>query len=894
MKMSVKLKQITTLAIFLVLFFMLQSGFSAPAFPEPIDYELPDGSVITIQLKGDEFVNWQETPDGYTMLFNSEGFLEYAVEDKDGDLKLSGMRAHSERNRTEKEKMFLSNQRTRLRFSPRQIDIMNEVRSAVAAMEETLPQLAQISGTFRMPIILVEFQDKRFTKTKQEFEMLFNQLNHNTGGLTGSLRDYFKANSYGKLDLQVDVFGPVRVSGNVWDYGGNNGLGEGAPKSGGHMASEAIQLAIAGGADFRNYPHPDRANEAIAAHIIFAGHGKEAGAPLGQIWSHASSANPNVWTNGPRSSRTTSASGWLRVRDYSCSPELRGNSGTNTTHIGVIAHEIGHSLLKLPDFYDTDGNTARAVDLQDWDIMAGGCWLDNGRTPALLSAYPRIDLGWATEKIVTHEEVTIPNPNGSECVVYRINTTTNNEYFLLENRQKTGWDSYIYAGGLLIYHVDRNAPGWSNNRVNAVADRRGYAIEQADCTVPNGCLGNNSYNRNRDVFPRSGKTSFTDETVPGSKSRLGANTAKPITQITHNTSAGTISFNIQGAGIKKKAPEIIFPSITEEIIYSPTQKLLDISLNGKGSGDGIFAWKNPNTIPTIHNDGYEIIFTPKDQENYDYTGIALSKVVSLNMKKAQIEKPSAPNETILTYNGNDQTIDIIADSVCNISENTANEVGNYEAVVALKDTGNYKWINANITNDVDTIFIAWTIEKAQIFKPEIPANTIFEHDGKIKILDIAEHFAYEISGHVEIEVGTYYAIVKLADTSNYKWVNSEIANDVDEIFIAWSIELATPISNYNNSDGKYGIKLTQNPVSDKAEISVVLPNNEKIADTKIVVYDMIGNIVFVGVDYYRPTTWNLRNSVGRFVANGTYLIIAEIKDTNGKTYIYNAKIGVKR
>jgi len=104
----------------------------------------------------------------------------------------------------------------------------------------------------------------------------------------------------------------------------------------------------------------------------------------------------------------------------------------------------------------------------------------------------------------------------------------------------------------------------------------------------------------------------------------------------------------------------------------------------------------------------------------------------------------------------------------------------------------------------------------------------------------------------------------------------------------------TPIFLNPTKNDKYGIKLTQNPAFDKVEISVVLPNNEKIAEAKIVIYDNLGNIVFRRNGKYSTLTWDLTNNAGRFVANGTYLIIAEIKTARGTDYHYSAKLGVKR
>ena len=112
------------------------------------------------------------------------------------------------------------------------------------------------------------------------------------------------------------------------------------------------------------------------------------------------------------------------------------------------------------------------------------------------------------------------------------------------------------------------------------------------------------------------------------------------------------------------------------------------------------------------------------------------------------------------------------------------------------------------------------------------------------------------------------------------------------LFAKWNDGSAS-IFKPKKQDSRHGIKFTQNPVSNKAEISVVLPNNERATTTKIAIYDMTGNVVF-STTARDNASWDLRNSAGRFVANGTYLVIVEVKDRSGKVYVYSARLGVKR
>ncbi|MCL2681908.1 MAG: M6 family metalloprotease domain-containing protein [Bacteroidales bacterium] len=518
--------------------FASQQAFAVPAYPHPVNYSLPDGSEIMIQLRGDEWINWAVTLDGYTMLFGHDGYLEYAVQDQFGDLRLSGIRARNEAERTIVEQNFLRSLPKNLRFSSSQVEVKLQLRGVQddfirKSSEE--PQRA-VTGVVRVPVILVAFHDKPFTIAANEIKMLLNQLNYTSNGLTGSVRDYYLANSNGAMDFQVDVFGPYTLPSNIVTYTDNYISGTSGSTCGGdprNMARQAIDSAYANGCNFANYD-PNNTGSVNTVHIIFAGYGTEAGAPrCASIWSHSWTISPARNYNGKSISR------------YSCSPELSGNSGSNLTNIGVIAHELGHSLLGLPDFYDADYATnGQAIDIGPWCLMASGSWNDNGRTPPFLSSYARVISGWVHEVILSDSaNITLPNP-ATTNIVYRINTTTDNEYYHLENRQKTSWDAYVPNSGMLIIHVRRSStdlPVWTSNCVNCVSTNRRYYIKQAGCATLNGCTSHTN-----DTWPQAGATEFTDNSTPNSLSWAGANTAKPITEITQNTGERTVSFKFMG------------------------------------------------------------------------------------------------------------------------------------------------------------------------------------------------------------------------------------------------------------------------------------------------------------------------------------------------------------
>ena len=162
--------------------------------------------------------------------------------------------------------------------------------------------------------------------------------------------------------------------------------------------------------------------------------------------------------------------------------------------------------------------------------------------------------------------------------------------------------------------------------------------------------------------------------------------------------------------------------------------------------------------------------------------------------------------------------------------------------------------------------------------------------------------------NIVFNIGERFLVNVITDSltaDNYIILERKIAITIGERFITITTDIRdddpVSISNIKKSDSRHGIKFTINPVSEKTEISVILPNNERAIETKIAVYDMTGNVVFSTASTGSATTatggaivWDLRNSAGRFVANGTYLVIAEVKDRNGKMYQYSARLGVRR
>lgn len=528
--------------------------YGVSAYPNPIEFKQSDGSIIKIVLMGDEKVKWAQTLDGYSALYNKSGDFEYAILNEKGDLIPSGILVRNESERNSSEKSFLATISKGLFYSEDQVSMMKSIWDIKASeAQKAFPT----TGNRKLICLLIGFKDKAFTKTKTDFENLFNQVGYTTGGATGSVKDFYLENSWNQFNLTVDVAGPYTASQNMSYYGGNDASGNDLrPRE---LVLEAVNFADPT-VNFANYDN-DNDGTVDGVYLIYAGYGEEAGGGANCIWAHAWQITP-VTKDGKTISK------------YSCSAELRGSSGTTITSIGVICHEFGH-VLGAPDYYDTNYSTGGQFEgTGQWDMMASGSWNNNGVTPAHHNAFTKIYFySWATATTLTAAaDITVHNAAENQSF-YRINTTTSGEYYLIENREKHKFDAYIPGSGLLIYHVHSGVmTSASSNTINTTYPQRMYPVCASATTNPSTTPASyGSINSAGCAWPgTSNKTSFTDATTPNMKSWAGANTAKPMTNIARNATAKTVSFTFMGGGSTVTVPTVSTSSISSITANSAT------------------------------------------------------------------------------------------------------------------------------------------------------------------------------------------------------------------------------------------------------------------------------------------------------------------------------------
>lgn len=490
---------------------------AVPAKRITMTVEQPDGTVLTLTHKGDEFFHYWETEDGVIALRRNQAYYYAHIV---GDRVVPSERlAHAAEIRSTEEERYVQSLPTLEKMCQvRRGDTVEEQRARTRAHNNgEVPT----EGVARIPILLVQYADKKFASAtaKADFEQHLNGEEYNmTSGEYGSARKYFEDQSNGKFSPRLDIIGPVTLSRNMDYYGGNDENGSDLrPRE---MVQEACRLAN-DDTDFSVY---DNNGDGYVdfVYVVYAGYGEASSQVEETIW-------PHQW----QLASPFSADG-VKISKYACNNELDYTNGTKMAGIGTFCHEFSH-CLGLPDFYPTNGQSHLAMDA--WSLMDYGCYNDNGHTPCGYTGYEKDFLGWNPLILLEDPaDITIrPLSEGGDA--YKVvNDANPDEFYVLENHKKSKWDSYAHAEGLLVLHVDYQEAAWINNTPNNDPTHLRMTIIPADNVFSKNTLRG-------DTYPGTSKnTELTDESTPAAKVYKGGTMGKSITNITKTGDDVTLSF----------------------------------------------------------------------------------------------------------------------------------------------------------------------------------------------------------------------------------------------------------------------------------------------------------------------------------------------------------------
>lgn len=527
--------------------------------------QLTDGSTVRAMLVGDEHAHFWQDADGNT--YRSAGDATYQKIDR------AQVVAAAKARRVK----------------------ANAARLKVAKRAAKDTKIFQ--GSRRGLIILVQFSDKKFSMTdpKAFYNRFANELNFNEGNFKGSVRDYFRAQSNGQFDLSFDIAGPVTLQHPYSYYGQNDSKGNDLRAE--YMIKEAVQ-AIADTTDFSPYDW-DGDKEVEEVFVLYAGYGEADSDDENSVWPHMhdfKSAGLGVQSyNG------------YKINVYACSNEISYNDDA-VAGIGTVCHEFSH-CMGFPDVYDTSygGNYG----MQEYDLMDMGSYNGDSFQPANYTAYERMTCGW-TIPVELKADTVVNNmasltDHGQTYIIY--NPDYKNEYYMLENRQPTGFDASLPGFGMLISYIDYDETVWEYNVPNTFDygnDHQRITLFHADnSTASYQYQGYTVYtDAATDPYPYASNDSLTPTSKPAATlyhARANGSKLMPyaITGITQNDN-GTMSF----AFASRSTTSTVVP-IQGNVLFKETFD----QCSGIGGNDNIFSGNAASGKFSPDNEGWSADYT---------------------------------------------------------------------------------------------------------------------------------------------------------------------------------------------------------------------------------------------------------------------------------------------
>ncbi|PMM26251.1 M6 family metalloprotease domain-containing protein, partial [Vibrio lentus] len=269
----------------------------------------------------------------------------------------------------------------------------------------------------------------------------------------------------------------------------------------------------------------------LSVMFVFAGNDKSSGTrKTPTIWPHKF-AHRTVEIDGKR------ISAYCLFADY---------QDDHQSTMGVIAHELGHLMLGLPDLYSYkhDGSIGH------WGLMGGGSWGSKpsdqyaGETPVNMLAWSKEASGFLKPKVLSNNGSVDINTIKGESVIHLdpyLKQFGPRAY--VENRRKNNYDQALRGEGLLITAVN------IDNQFNSSGPMQ-VQVFQAD---GEGLLESGfSSGDNGDVFPgRESVTNLSDESEPSLTTiTAGRKTDISITNIVSDDTKASFSLLVPNSNNK--------------------------------------------------------------------------------------------------------------------------------------------------------------------------------------------------------------------------------------------------------------------------------------------------------------------------------------------------------
>jgi M6 family metalloprotease-like protein len=474
---------------------------ATPFIGKVFTFTQPDGTEIQVRGWGDQHYAVFETLDGYTVVKNpATGFFEIAQVSDDGTLlepapgppgNLDGTRAGVAPGvRITREAARARGMEAGRRMGGRRCDRRREERKNLARALRSLrgplsaPPRRGTVGDFVGLCLLVEFPDVAGTIPPTEVDRFCNRNGYTGYGNNGSVYDYYFDNSLGRCRYTNIVTDYYRAR-HPRSYYTDPAIPQGIRAR--QLIVEALTDLKARSFDFSRLSADD-GGYVYALNVYYAG---------GVVNNWAEGLWPHAWCLASP----------LQLLPGKAAFDYQFTNMGGELCLGTFCHENGHMLCDYPDLYDYGSESSG---IGAYCLMCSGANIDE-KNPSQICAYLKRLSGWAGRLTsVGHDpEIALAADNNEFAIFAR----DGREYFLVENRVKSGRDTALPDEGLAIWHIDED--GSNDNEQRTPAEHYEVSLEQADGEFR---LESTRYHYGdgTDLFGRA-NTRFGHTTFPDSK-----------------------------------------------------------------------------------------------------------------------------------------------------------------------------------------------------------------------------------------------------------------------------------------------------------------------------------------------------------------------------------------
>ncbi|MDO5576073.1 MAG: M6 family metalloprotease domain-containing protein, partial [Fibrobacter sp.] len=382
-----------------------------------------------VLIWGDEFHQNVESPDGYSLVRDDEGWICYAVLSSDGSEYVSNGVHYTGEKRGQSLKKHLRINKESVRKKERRNKEILGYENLISPSSSGHPRFSPAPSENGQPAtpksvvgltILIDFPDQKTSFTQADIEAFCNLPGYAEFGNNGSIYDYFNDVSNGLMQYTNVVTPFITADKDKSYYDSGEGYGH---------VQELITCILNklknNGFDLSSVTTKN--NEVVALNIFYAGTAS-AGWANG-LWAHSGTYYGMVNING------------IRFYRYQMSDLGR------KLQMGTFVHENGHMLMGWPDLYSYEEHS-NGVGM--YCVMNSINPYTNPQQP---NPYFRSLAGWIDVTDITGKRrgtVYSHTANSHSAYTY---VRDSKEFYIIEARRRIGRSSGLPGDGLAIWHV---------------------------------------------------------------------------------------------------------------------------------------------------------------------------------------------------------------------------------------------------------------------------------------------------------------------------------------------------------------------------------------------------------------------------------------------------------